>query len=226
MNRRVIAVCAVVVALTGFSLVAVDLRAAGGPPASNPGTPFQEILDKLDQVLSAVAAGTGVNGKLDTVLAYLDYFNGGGAVAAWNRTFPSASRFVVLSDLNNEAFLDRETGLVWNRNVTFPNGVFPSGNWTWAARSCYDDTIGGRGGWRPSTVEELTTLVPPTGVQPFPPDLVPSGIASFMWTSTTVAGDTSKAWALSLGHVSAQNKTVCCGAAVWCVRGGHGHDGQ
>jgi len=58
---------------------------------------------------------------------------------------------------------------------------------------------------------------------PFPFDPV----FSFIWSSSTVAGNTAKAWAVGgLGDAAAYDKTVCCGTGVWCVRGGIGHDGQ
>ena len=34
---------------------------------------------------------------------------------AWSRKLPAATRFLVLTDWNNEAVLDKETGLVWER---------------------------------------------------------------------------------------------------------------
>jgi hypothetical protein len=89
---------------------------------------------------------------------------------------------------------------------------------------CYDKKIGGRKGFRPATVEELTSLLINDydgGPYPFSP------VFSFMWSSSTVAGSTAKAWAVGgLGDAGAFNKTDCCGTGVWCVRGGIGHDGQ
>lgn len=33
----------------------------------------------------------------------------------WDRNIPSASRFTILSEFNNEAVRDNNTGLVWHR---------------------------------------------------------------------------------------------------------------
>jgi hypothetical protein len=34
----------------------------------------------------------------------------------WDKNLPSASRFTILHDFNNEAVRDNETGLVWERS--------------------------------------------------------------------------------------------------------------
>ena len=39
----------------------------------------------------------------------------GDVSTSWSRALPAADRFVVLADFNNEAVLDRNTGLLWQR---------------------------------------------------------------------------------------------------------------
>ena len=53
-RRFIWAIAIVLILIGGWSLMAADRSAQGAPPGSNPGTPFQAVLDKLDQVLAAV----------------------------------------------------------------------------------------------------------------------------------------------------------------------------
>ena len=225
MHRRFVSACAIAVLAGGLVLGVAQVRAQGNSPSDNPGTPFAAILAKLDALIGAV--GPDVSEKLDLTLAYLDFFNGGNMVGAWSRTYPISTRFFVLDDFNAEAFLDRETGLVWDRSGTTGNlpGTFPAAAWPGAARACYNKVVGGRRGWRPATIEELGSLLNPSGPS-FTPGLITGSINSFIWSSSTVAGDPTQAWAHSLGEATIANKNVCCGTGVWCVRGGRGHDGQ
>src|ERR1700687_920579 len=100
---------------------------------------------------------------------------------AWDSILAPDQRFVLV--LADAAVLDRETGLVWERDASSGENF----NWFAAARSCYSKGIGGRKGWRPATIEELTSLLIPTVDGWTRPDY-PFGIVyTAMWTSTTVA---------------------------------------
>jgi hypothetical protein len=151
------------------------------------------------------------------------------AMPSWDQTLPSSTRFIVLSNMNSEAVLDRETGLVWQRS--------PSGNESWelATQRCYQARTGGRFGWRLPTLNELGSLFDPAAFAakvspPFPPGHPFTGLpfqGSF-WSATPVslpdfyhvmgwAIDTPTGTVLSsFGVLDAFLQT----ARVWCVRGG------
>src|SRR5262249_61948747 len=75
----------------------------------------------------------------------------------WSQHF-TKGRFTVLPLFNNEAVLDKETGLVWEQS---PDST--SFAWAAAIAHCYQQDVGGRKGWRLPTVEELARLLEPTG---------------------------------------------------------------
>jgi hypothetical protein len=149
----------------------------------------------------------------------------------------TCTRFVVLSNWNNEAVLDRETGLVWQKSPN-PTRV----TWAVAQFACLQNIAGGRLGWKLPSVQELLTLV--DGAQlpfPFPPVPgtpvpLPAGhpftnIQSFFyWSSTTNESTafpgTPTAWVFGFdeGRVSSAGKSGT--GNVWCVRGGPGKDSQ
>jgi hypothetical protein len=139
--------------------------------------------------------------------------------------WPGNPRFAVNdngspADVTDDSVLDKETGLVWERN---PVGF---GNWYDAHYICdAQKYYSRRRGWRLPTFHELASLVdmradypklssghPFTNVQ----------IYDDYWSSTTRAGYTSDAWFVRFynGNVYFGNKTANC--FVWCVRGGQG----
>jgi 3D (Asp-Asp-Asp) domain-containing protein len=141
-------------------------------------------------------------------------------------TQATCPRFIVLSNWGNAAVLDRETGLVWQQS---PDGTNTT-NWEGAQFLCNDSAVGGRKGWRLSTLQELTSLVDPS--VGFPGPTLPAGHpfsnvqSSYYWSATTFAGGATLGWlvALDTGGVVQGNK----GDAhfFWCVRGGQGVDPQ
>ena len=124
------------------------------------------------------------------------------ATPSWNQklqcdTPATCPRFVVLSNWNNEAVLDRETGLVWERSPLAPclaGGPFgcthpDSGRriWVFAIDRCQKLNAGGRMGWRLPRVEELATLMDRSATST--PVLFPGhpfvGVqADFYWSTT------------------------------------------
>jgi Protein of unknown function (DUF1566) len=149
------------------------------------------------------------------------------ATPSWDQTLPASTRFIVLSNFNNQAVLDRETGLVWLKS--------PIGRKTWslAHADCIRSTIGNRGGWRLPTINELGSVLDPsaTAGPAFPPGHPFTGfntVVTQMWSAnmnTTgdgfihVAGwvDLGTTFVVLLGG-SANPPTVS--NDTWCVRGG------
>lgn len=137
---------------------------------------------------------------------------------AWSQTLPAVERFVLV--LGAAAVLDKETGLVWEQA---PDAT--SRNWFSAQASCNRRAVGGRKGWRLPVVQELASLVDPS-ISPGP--TLPAGHpftnvqSSSYWSATTLASNTSAAWAVSLsvGLLDIVDKGDV--NFVWCVRGGHG----
>jgi len=157
---------------------------------------------------------------------------------SWSEQFPYF-RFTVLSQFNNQAVLDKETGLVWERS---PQGGYSS--WADAQLYCNTLTVGGRSGWRLPTFQELATLFDST--QTLPNLCLPSGnpflniSAGFYWSCTSDDTDPLLAWDLFLGGELTGPLTPGspCNPSndyfydrdmpkgspdyVWCVRGGSG----
>jgi hypothetical protein len=81
------------------------------------------------------------------------------ASPSWDQTLPVATRFIVLSNFNSEAVLDRETGLVWEKTPSA--STFTQNN---ANRHCQHLTTGGRMGWRMPQTAELFSLLDPSQI--------------------------------------------------------------
>jgi len=149
------------------------------------------------------------------------------ATPSWDQTLPANTRFIVLTNMNSEAVLDRETGLVWEKSPTAPPTVPNTFNWEDGQIHCNRLTVGNRLGWRLPTVQELASLVDPTQANPALPTGHPFIVRSASyWSATTYAGNASVAWfvAFDLGLVVGIDKSNV--NYVWCVRGGQGVDPQ
>ena len=158
------------------------------------------------------------------------------ATPSWDQKFAcdtpaTCPRFVVLSNWNNEAVLDRETGLVWEK--TLSTGSFGRAA---ADDSCNLRAVGGREGWRVPNAQEIRTLVDPANANPALPAghpfvnvSVDEGIASPgqpYWTSTAAltsifgaGNDIIGVSFRSAGSNSTLNGGPLGSARVWCVRG-------
>lgn len=135
----------------------------------------------------------------------------------WSQILPAAARFALVME-NGAAVLDKETGLVWQKDTDSTTR-----NWSDATSICYNLSLGGRKGWRLPSVEELSSLVDPA--QSIPPAL-PVGhpftnpYPSKYWSSTTDADNPYNAWYVNIynGYVYYHDKSN--DNYVWCVRGG------
>jgi hypothetical protein len=162
------------------------------------------------------------------------------AVPSWDQTLACTAinncpRFIVLTNMNSEAVLDRETGLVWEKSPgdTDHDGdvdVNDRRNLSFAQSHCNRLTVGNRKGWRIPTVQELASLVDPS--VPLPGPTLPAGHpfsnvqSDSYWSATTSTLVGNSAWTVSFndGDVNVSTKSV--EDLVWCVRGGQGVDPQ
>ena len=137
---------------------------------------------------------------------------------AWNRKLPAGPRFLVQTDWNSEAVLDKETGLVWERSPQLTVET-----WSTAPGTCLNKTVGGRKGWRLPSFPELASLIDPS-VAPGP--TLPLGhpftnvLPAFYWSATTVAAIPTAAWLVNFSSGAVSNNGKTLGLVVWCVRGG------
>ena len=143
-----------------------------------------------------------------------------GPVPTWDKQINGPGRFKVLEQFNDEAVLDKETGLVWEQSPSTGD------QWFRVFADCHNKNVGGRKGWRLPTIEELMSLVDPTVSSPgptLPPGHPFTNVQSFnYWSTTTVSDSPGLAWTVlfSDGNLVAGNKNGFL--LVWCVRGGHG----
>ncbi|HKA40714.1 MAG TPA: DUF1566 domain-containing protein [Burkholderiales bacterium] len=149
------------------------------------------------------------------------------ATPSWDQKV-TTGRFVVLSNWNNEAVLDRETGLVWEQSPRTD-----SSDWGLASARCLQRNKGGRTGWRLPTIQELMSVVDQT-VQ-FPGPTLPAGHPFTnvqglnYWSATAVADSPNSAWIVQFqfGTTFINDKSALIDHSFhWCVRGGSGTDVQ
>ena len=140
----------------------------------------------------------------------------------WSKRL-SSNRFVeALNDAG--VVLDKETGLVWQKNLDTTLR-----NWYDAQFYCINLNLGWRKGWRLPTVQELTTLLDTSRSNPMLPSDHPftNVQLSEYWSATTDARNTDGAWVVNLagGNVYLNGKTSDSNY-VWCIRGEQGVDPQ
>ena len=136
------------------------------------------------------------------------------------KALPVTQRFVILPAFNNDAVLDKETGLVWEKS---PQTT--SARWSDARRICSEKNVGGRKGWRLPSLEELSGLVDSSIAPPglaLPPGHPFLAIRSAVyWSSTRPGEDPKGAWGVHFGlGGGATFINWAHMVQVWCVRDG------
>jgi len=143
---------------------------------------------------------------------------------SWSQTLPAYTRFVVLLNMNSEAVLDKETGLVWEKSPS--TNEF---NWVEAQVHCNQLATGGRLGWRLPTIQELASLVKPSSL---PGTALPTGHPfsnvqpSYYWSATTLAVNNDGAWVVQFINGSVGSFVKSDVIYTWCIRGGQGVNPQ
>ena len=139
--------------------------------------------------LSMISMALGVSAPAQAASGIGPYY----ATPSWDQTLPAATRFIVLTNMNSEAVLDRETGLVWE--LSPGTGLR---TWNDALNYCTRKTVGNRNGWRLPIIQELASLRDPT--VPFPGPALPAGhpfidVQSFEYRSaSTDVTSATRAW--------------------------------
>jgi hypothetical protein len=146
----------------------------------------------------------------------------------WSQKLPASERFELV--LNDEAVLDKETGLVWTRDANLTDAK----PWYDAIKYCiaeYPDwglNIGGRLGWRLPTIEELQSLVDRSQSNPALPvghPFINVSTTKSYWSSTTdVIQPTAAHTVYFPDGTSIGAPKTSFNPEVWCVRGGQGLD--
>ena len=143
---------------------------------------------------------------------------------------PANRRFAVwnagTSSQADDAVLDHETGLVWERSPATDKKAFDSA-------FVYSTTrvVAQRKGWRLPALEELLSLVDPTMTSP----TLPTGhpflnvqLDYFYWSSTVgipVGNNSQLIWGYDFDDGSTSSIVVAMAKCyAWLVRGGYGHN--
>lgn len=148
-------------------------------------------------------------------------------IRSWDKKITNAAnRFIILSALNSEAVLDKETQLVWER--TPDNG---SNSWFGARDACVRKEIDGKAGWRLPSIQELASLVDSLqddpAIQNGHPFLTVNSEAYWSGTKSSISGSSDNAWNLDFGTSGAATFTLPDAISLsptsaekltWCVR--------
>jgi len=199
-EKEVEAMCRKELFIVGAAIVIVTAVMMFFPLTGSAGSPDPPTPPILNEVLK----------KLDNI------------PPAWSQKLPAEQRFVLV--LDDEAVLDKETGLVWERDVS--SSGTPS--WYDAIVYCTSLTKGGRNGWHLPTIEQLASQL---DMSVLDSPKLPEGhpfigvLPHAYWSATTDASNGNLALSVGFnrGLVFSFDKLAL--RRVWCVRGGQSHDG-
>jgi hypothetical protein len=152
----------------------------------------------------------------------------------WNQVLAGEQRFVLLSQFVDEAVLDKETGLTWQKSSTETFDILPL-----TSHYCANVTVGNRRGWRLPTLQELKSV---TDLSESSPTLtaghpfVNVDLTRSYWSSTVTLNDPGFVWTMAFNVGEVTRARACAGAtcagvppverAAWCRRGGSGAGAQ
>ncbi len=199
--------------LTGGSPGVATAGAQSTTPSPSPQAQLRQIMDKLDQVLAATKNNSAAaeSAKSNSVEE--------NDTTRWDLVLPAAQRFVVLMAFNNEAVLDKETGLVWERSPQTA-GVSAAT----ARLGCANKAVGGRKGWRLPSLPELASLVDPSVASPGP--ALSSGHpftnvqSANYWSASVPAENPTLILGVGFNNGVALGLNKAFDQRIWCVRGG------
>ncbi|MDQ7787434.1 MAG: DUF1566 domain-containing protein [Thermodesulfovibrionales bacterium] len=134
---------------------------------------------------------------------------------SWYQKLSGTKRFVMV--LDGTAVLDKETGLVWEKE---PAGA--GVKWVDTFATCAHKVLGARKGWRVPTVEELNSLVDTTNIYPSLPTGHPFNNIqhTLYWSSDSGIENSNYAWYVDFGTGNAGLEIKPNSRFIWCVRGG------
>jgi hypothetical protein len=135
---------------------------------------------------------------------------------SWDMKINDATkRFIVLPAFSNQAVLDKETQLVWERT---PNNAYT--HFDGALVVCLSNARGGRKGWRLPTAAELLSLQG-VGAQTLPDGHPFQYLSSGnYWTATSQPINDSLAITVNMKIFNiAAGAKYSANAYTWCVRG-------
>jgi len=145
----------------------------------------------------------------------------GDVTHSWSVALDPAERYAVLRAFNDEAVLDRNTGLVWQRT---PNTVIPTLSWGEARYHCLNTIIGDQKGWRLPTVTELTSLQDPKYSNPVLPPGSPFGsdasVSNIFWSSSIYESYQTPVFVVNFGTGTVTGDSINNHYSTRCVRGG------